>query len=188
MKITLKTSVVSCTQQGDFIPLLLNLSQPYLLPCVLICLNTFILSTWEDPWEPGCQLVLFTISRVPSNVPSTQQIFNECLLNVCAPSLSRHCVHGAFPSHWYVVLITSLPDRYYDSYQANKIAGTQTREVTCSKLHSWWLMDPPLPGRLQSSCFSTWPCVKKESIKSSRCIRGSNIIDRAQACLQPGYR
>lgn len=143
---TLKTLVVSCIQQGYFIPLLLNLFQPYASPN----LSTCIFSTWEeDPCEWGCQLV-FIISRVPSNVPGTQEIFDEHLLNVWAPSMSKRC---AFSSYLNVVLITHLQVRYHDSYHPNKLSGTQIGEVTCSKLHSWWLMDSHLSVKIQSSCF-----------------------------------
>lgn len=157
-----------------------------LLPCVLIWLKTCILSTWEDPWALGCQLVLFTISRVPSNVPSMQQILNERLGNVWAPSVSRHCVSGAFSSHWYVVLLTPLQERYYYSCRSNKIAGTQAGEVTCSKPHSWCSMDFHLSVGLQRSRFSILQSLKKESIERNKWIHRFNIIDGAQAWLHPG--
>ena len=84
----------------------------------------------------ACPTHLFISS--PRNVSSTWQTFNKCLLNDRAPFLSRHRAAGTTSAYLYIVLITPLQDRYYNSCHPNKISGAWPGEMTCSKLHNWW--------------------------------------------------
>lgn len=59
--------------------------------------------------------------------------------------MSKHLLRASVVHFIHIwMLITNLQVRYNDSYHPNKLSGTQIGEVTCSKLHSWWLMDSHL--------------------------------------------
>lgn len=141
MKSTLETLVVSRTAKSFHSSFIELISTIPLLPCESICLYLRIFSTRvEDPWELSCQLVLFIYLQYLGMYLACSRHFMNVYW-VTSTFMSKYCANSALSSRLYVVLVTLQQDRYYYSYHSNKISGTQISEVTCSKLHCWWVIN-----------------------------------------------